>query len=70
MPPDLYPILLAWSPEDSAWIATVPDLPGCLADGVTRAKAALNATDAIAAWLDTARELGRDLPEPTLYADA
>ena len=59
-----YEVIIYWSDEDKAFIAEVPELPGCLADGRTKAKA-LAAVEVIAAeWLETARALGRAIPEP------
>jgi predicted RNase H-like HicB family nuclease len=53
-----------WSNEDRAFIAEMPELPGCAADGPTHAEA-LAALDVIAReWIETARELGRPIPEP------
>ncbi|WP_375418664.1 type II toxin-antitoxin system HicB family antitoxin [uncultured Hymenobacter sp.] len=60
----LYPIILFWSEEDAAFIAKVPDLPGCLADGATQAEALSNVALIIDEWLITARELGRPIPAP------
>ena len=59
-----YEIILYWSDEDGAFIAEVPELPGCLADGATRQEALANAEIVISEWLETARELGRPVPEP------
>ncbi len=59
-----YEIVLYWSEEDQSFIAEVPELPGCAADGPTRQEAAANAEQVIAEWLETARELGRTIPEP------
>ena len=59
-----YEIILYWSEEDQAFIAEVPELPGCAADGPTRQESLANAEVVIAEWLETARELGRDIPEP------
>jgi predicted RNase H-like HicB family nuclease len=59
-----YEIILYWSEEDQAFIAEVPELPGCAADGATRQEALSNAEAVIAEWLETARELGRPIPEP------
>ena len=59
-----YEIILYWSEEDQAFIAEVPELPGCAADGSTRQDALANAEKVIADWLETARELGRAIPEP------
>jgi predicted RNase H-like HicB family nuclease len=66
-----YEIILYWSEEDEAFIAEVPELAGCAADGPTRQSALANAEIAIAEWQETARELGRPIPEPKgrlLYA--
>ena len=53
------------SDEDGGgFLATVPDLPGCMSDGDTREAAARNIEDAIACWLEEARAIGRDIPEP------
>jgi predicted RNase H-like HicB family nuclease len=59
-----YEIILYWSEEDGAFIAEVPELPGCAADGPTRQEALAAAEAVIAEWLETARELGRVVPEP------
>jgi predicted RNase H-like HicB family nuclease len=57
-----YEIIVYWSDEDSAYIAEVPELAGCMADGATYAEAVQNAQVVIAEWLDTARSLGRPIP--------
>ena len=59
-----YEIILYWSNEDDAFIAEVPELAGCAADGATRQEALANAETVIAEWIETARELGRPIPEP------
>ena len=59
-----YEIILYWSDDDQVFIAEVPELPGCLAHGDTQQTALQNVNDAIALWLDTARQLGRPLPQP------
>ena len=59
-----YEIILYWSAEDEAFIAEVPELPGCAADGPTRQDALASAERIIAEWLETARELGRAIPKP------
>ena len=60
-------VIEALSAEDGGgFLATVPDLPGCMSDGETREEAARNVEDAIACWLEAARELGREIPTPTL----
>jgi predicted RNase H-like HicB family nuclease len=58
-----YEIILYWSDEDGAFIAEVPELPGCVADGPSRQEALANAEIVISEWLDTAGELGRPVPE-------
>ena len=59
-----YEIILYWSDEDAAFIAEVPELPGCVADGSTRQEALAKVETVISEWLETARELGRPVPEP------
>ena len=59
-----YEVILYWSDEDEAFIAEVPELAGCAADGATRQEALSNAEIVIDGWLETARELGRPIPEP------
>ena len=59
-----YEVILYWSSEDEAFIAEVPELAGCAADGATRQEALANVELVIAEWLETARELGRSIPEP------
>ena len=53
-------------PEDGGgYLATVPDLPGCMSDGETRELAARNVADAIEAWIEEAHALGRAIPVPS-----
>jgi predicted RNase H-like HicB family nuclease len=59
-----YEVILYWSSEDGAFIAEVPELAGCAADGATRQEALSNVEVIIAEWMETARELGRSIPEP------
>lgn len=59
-----YEIILYWSQEDQLFVAEVPELPGCMAHGDTQNEALQNIQDAMSFWLDTARELGRPIPEP------
>jgi predicted RNase H-like HicB family nuclease len=59
-----YEIIIYWSSEDELFIAEVPELPGCCAHGDTHEAALASAKEAIQLWLDTARELGRSVPEP------
>lgn len=57
-----YEVVLSWSEEDEAFIAEVPELPGCVADGSTYEKAMANVRVIIAEWIETATELGREVP--------
>jgi len=59
-----YEIILYWSEEDQVFIAEVPELPGCMAHGETQNDAFQNIQEAMSLWLDTARKLGRAIPEP------
>lgn len=59
-----YQMVINWSEEDQAYIVEVPELPGCMADGVTRQEALVNAEEVIQEWIETARELGRPVPHP------
>ena len=59
-----YEIIIYWSQEDQAYIAEVPELPGCAADGPTYREALSQAEIVIDEWIETARELGRQIPEP------
>ena len=59
-----YEIILYWSDEDHAYLAEVPELPGCMADGDTPRKALTNVEKVIAEWIQTAKSLGRTIPQP------
>jgi len=59
-----YEIIIFWSAEDEAFVAEVPELPGCMADGSSYQEALANAQQIIQEWIATARELGRPVPEP------
>ena len=59
-----YEIILYWSADDNAFIAEVPELAGCMADGETRADALKNAERVIAEWIEVAQEMGREIPVP------
>ena len=59
-----YEIIIYWSDEDKAFIAEVPELPGCAAGGATYSEALSNVEVIIDEWIETARELGREIPEP------
>jgi predicted RNase H-like HicB family nuclease len=59
-----YEVILYWSAEDNAFIAEVPELPGCMADGATYQEALANVEQIAKEWIEIARELGREIPEP------
>ena len=59
-----YEIILYWSKEDQAFIAEVPELPGCAADGETYQAALQNVETIMQEWIETAEELGRTIPKP------
>ncbi len=59
-----YEIIIYWSEDDQAYIAEVPELPGCAADGATYREALDNVEVIIQEWIETAEELGRRIPEP------
>ena len=59
-----YELIIYWSKDDNSFIVEVPELPGCMADGQTYAEALKNAEGIIDEWIETARKLGRPIPEP------
>lgn len=59
-----YEVIIYWSNEDHAYIAEVPELPGCMADGATYQGALSNVEVVIREWIETAKESGRPVPEP------
>ncbi|MBN1943410.1 MAG: type II toxin-antitoxin system HicB family antitoxin [Phycisphaerae bacterium] len=59
-----YEIIIYWSEEDQAFIAEAPELPGCAADGASMREALVNVEIVIQEWLETAKELGREIPQP------
>ncbi len=59
-----YEVIIYWSDEDESFVAEVPELAGCMADGATQQEALANAGVVIQEWIETARELGREIPEP------
>ena len=59
-----YQIIIYWNDEDNAFIVEVPELPGCAADGQTYQEALAQAEIVIDEWIETAKELGRDIPGP------
>lgn len=66
-----YEVIIYWSEEDNAYIAEVPELPGCAADGETYYEAVQNVEVIVQEWIETARQLNREIPKPKgrlLYA--
>ncbi len=59
-----YEIIIYWSENDSSFIAEVPELPGCMADGLTYQEALANVSEVIDNWIDTAKSLNRVIPIP------
>lgn len=59
-----YEVIVYWSNDDETFIAEVPELPGCMADGSTYEEAIKNVQVIISEWIDTAKELNREVPEP------
>lgn len=59
-----YEIIIYWSDEDAAFVAEVPELPGCAAHGDSHQEALRNANEAVRLWIETAREFGDPVPEP------
>ena len=59
-----YEVIIYWSDEDEAFVAEVPELPGCMADGATYREVIENVEVVIEEWINTARELGRPIPVP------
>lgn len=59
-----YEVILYWSEDDESYIAEVPELAGCMADGATMAEALKNVHIVIEEWIETAKLFNRDIPEP------
>jgi predicted RNase H-like HicB family nuclease len=59
-----YELIIYWSNDDDCFVVEVPELAGCMADGQTYAEAVANAEKVVDQWIETARELGRPIPEP------
>jgi predicted RNase H-like HicB family nuclease len=59
-----YEVIVYWSEDDKAYIAEVPELPGCMADGATYEEVMKNVQVIISEWIETAKELGREIPKP------
>ena len=62
--PHKYELVVFWSAEDDAFVVEVPELPGCMAHGGTPAEALEHAEQAIDLWIETALDLGREVPAP------
>ena len=64
-PPDIrYELVVYWSDKDALYVVDVPELPGCVSHGESYTEAVESVEDAIRAWIETARDLGRPVPEP------
>lgn len=59
-----YESIIFWSKPDENFIVEAPELPGCMADGATYEEAIANAQAVVQEWIDTAKSLGRPIPEP------
>lgn len=59
-----YEVILFWDKQDGIFIAEVPELPGCMAHGSSKAAAIRNAEVAVSLWLKTAKDDGLPIPEP------
>lgn len=59
-----YEVIIYWSEEDKSFVAEVPELAGCAADGETYIEALQNAQTVMQEWIETAQELGRTIPQP------
>jgi predicted RNase H-like HicB family nuclease len=58
-----YELIIHWSKDDNAFVVDVPELPGCMADGATYEEAVANAQTVIQEWIETAKAIGRPVPE-------
>ena len=59
-----YEIIIYWSNEDQVFVAEVPELPGCMADGQTQEEALMNIREVAGYWIEMAQEMGREIPQP------
>ena len=59
-----YELIVYWSEDDKRYVVEVPELPGCMADGITYEKAVQNAQKIILEWIETAKSSGRQIPQP------
>ena len=60
-----YPTTIYWSEQDGCFLAEVPDLPGCIADGLTEEEALRHAAESAARWIEMAEYMGRAIPVPS-----
>lgn len=65
-----YEMVVYWSEDDDAYIAEVPELPSCMGDGKTYEEAIKNTLTVVNEWIETATELGREIPKPMLRKSA
>jgi predicted RNase H-like HicB family nuclease len=59
-----YELIIYWSEDDERYLVEVPELPGCMADGITYEEAVQNAQQIILEWIETAENFGREIPQP------
>ena len=59
-----YELIIFWSEDDERYVVEVPELPGCMADGLTYEEAIQNTQKIISEWIETAESLGREIPQP------
>ncbi len=64
---DRYQVCIWWSDEDGAFLASMPELPGCMADGQTQTEALTNLREVAGLWIETAQQLGRAVPPPSAF---
>lgn len=64
---DRYQVCIWWSDEDGAFVASMPELPGCIADGPTQAEALVALREVAGLWIETAQQLGRGIPQPAAF---
>ncbi len=60
-----YQIVISWSEQDKIFVAAAPELAGCMAHGQTQAEAVKNLEDAVELWIETAKEFGDEIPQPS-----
>ena len=63
---DKYTRIIYWSDDDRKFIAEVPELPGCMADGNTPEEALRNSAVIVSEWIETAEFIGREIPVPSI----